>query len=335
MGSGQQLSDDVLGRLEKLARLKDGGVLSETEFEDAKRKLLAAELHSATPAGTLRNSTKLWIFGGAAALLLGALTAYAVKSDVEVANAVVPDEATDLNVEVAGLGEEPDFEQLCGAELTYSTIKDIVFDKAVEAYGETPGPLNSLRKAVRLRMEVPAMTKIDREIRRVDCSGRAVIDLPPGVQEQFGGKRSISAEVEYSVQPAADGSGSVVSVSGAGGMMASLVGAANLASASQLAAAGGPQLQKTFNPSFDCGQRLSNVERIICQSESLSGYDRALSDRYFEIKRTVSRVEWQTALASQREFLTARAKCPDEACIRNVYVAQSNRLDAIVAPSGI
>lgn len=334
MGNNRLLSEEVLDQLEKLARLKDSGILSEAEFEEAKRKLLSADRQLFKAANTSRDSTKLWVIGGASALLLGVFAAYAVTSDGEATSPVDSNQALEVNFAEADLSNgELDFEQLCGAESTYSTIKDIIFDKAVENYGETPGPLNSLRKAVRLRMEVPAMTQVDRELRRVDCSGRALIDLPPGVQEQFGGKRSIKAEVEYSVQPAADRSGSIVSVSGAGPIVESLVSAANLASASQLAAAGGPQLQKTYNPSFDCGRRLSNVERMICQNEHLSGLDRALSDRYFGVKKSVSSVEWQLVLQSQREFLTERAKCPDENCIRNSYVIQAQRLDDIVATS--
>ena len=44
--------------------------------------------------------------------------------------------------------------------------------------------------------------------------GRLSIDLPPGVAV-VGGRRTLSAEVDYVLQPAADGSGDVVMLEGA------------------------------------------------------------------------------------------------------------------------
>ncbi|HEX8402047.1 MAG TPA: hypothetical protein VF628_10115 [Allosphingosinicella sp.] len=84
----------------------------------------------------------------------------------------------------------------------------------------------------------------------------------------------------------------------------------------------------TFNPSFDCGRRLTNVERMICQDEDLAGRDRALSDQYFEVKNVIGPAAWREVAGAQREFLKQRAICADTTCLRAVYARQSGLLDA-------
>lgn len=323
----EHLSESAIRRLEQLAQLKERGVLSDGEFEDAKRAVLSGEaLGGRDVAHEVSSRWPVFAMLGLGVLLLIFGIAFwsrpnssdALSGDVNMveANFVEPEAETEL------------LSDLCGSESTYDGIKDIVFDEAIKAFGG-PGPLNSLRRAVRLRMEVPTVSNIDEKLNRVDCTGRAVIDLPPGVREQFGGDRALEAELEYSIQPAADKSGSVLRVEGIGNVIQRLVGAATLVRSSEIATQGGPQLQKTYNPSFDCGKALSNVERMICQDETLASYDRALSDRYFQLKSGVSATEWQIILRSQREFLAQRAQCPDANCVRSAYVQQARYLDQL------
>lgn len=328
-----RFSGDLVRRLEQLAELREKGILSEDEFNEAKRSALAGSSRYSVadkqPGASKKNQRFLEILLIGLGVLTVALGLVIFNRYSKDENVTSPTENVHDDLVAENVTASEDIRDLCGSESTYSGIKDLVFDEAVKAFGGQPGPLNSLRRAVSLKMEVPAVQKIDEEVMRVDCSGRAVIDLPPGVREQFDGARILEAEIEYSLQPAADSSGNVLRIEGAGGMIASLVGAANLLQASQVASQGGPQLVKTYNPSFDCGRRLSNVERMICQSESLSNYDRALSDRYFALKRDLSSVQWQMTLNSQRAFLSERSQCADEACVRQSYVSQARRLDEL------
>ena len=63
----------------------------------------------------------------------------------------------------------------------------------------------------------------------VNCSGSLSLDLPPGVAV-VGGRRTLTADVDYTVQPAADGSGNVVLLRNADAIVAPL---ATLARVSQ------------------------------------------------------------------------------------------------------
>jgi hypothetical protein len=58
-------------------------------------------------------------------------------------------------------------------------------------------------------MNGPVLRGIDDRLHAVACSGSAAIDLPPGVSVSDG-RSSLSGDIDYIVQAAADGSGMVV-----------------------------------------------------------------------------------------------------------------------------
>lgn len=87
------------------------------------------------------------------------------------------------------------------------------------------------------------------------------------------------------------------------------------------------QPRYTYNPSFHCGARLSNVEAMICQDQQLAILDRELSDRYFKIKAASPADLWAQIRVSQREFLRRRSVCADQDCIHQAYATQSMILD--------
>jgi uncharacterized protein YecT (DUF1311 family) len=62
-------------------------------------------------------------------------------------------------------------------------------------------------------MERPLLTDVDEELGTIRCSGRLSLDLPPGLAVA-GARRTLSADIDYVLQPAADGSGDVVMLEG-------------------------------------------------------------------------------------------------------------------------
>jgi hypothetical protein len=301
---------DQVEQLERLASLRERGLLSEEEFQEAKRGLLDGKNEQSPLAASAGGfKTGHWLATGAAALAAVVLVGALVTGRTS-ANADIQEPLSPPTVEPAELAQaEPQPEaSFCGSQATYTQIKDMVFEKAIESYGGDPVPLNSLKRAVSARMEFPVVAGVDEELQRTDCSGRLVIDLPPGMREQFDGEKSLEADVEYSSQPSADGTGSIIRVEGFGHVITRLVTAASLIRATRLASAGGPQLQRTFNPGFDCGTKLSNVERMICQDEVLAGADRAVSDKYLDLKALLTGADQRLLLATQRSFLSKRGQ---------------------------
>lgn len=103
----------------------------------------------------------------------------------------------------------------CASQLTYARLKEYVFDEAARIRNSDPGGLDSLAAYSVVRMDDPVVKSRDEQLNITVCTGRFVLNLPPGIQDSFNGQPVIGADVEYAAQAAADGSGLVYSMSGA------------------------------------------------------------------------------------------------------------------------
>jgi uncharacterized protein YecT (DUF1311 family) len=114
----------------------------------------------------------------------------------------------------AGKAAAAEPEDRCAAPATYDRIKRELFRQAAAARGSDLAAFDRLAPYAALRVSNPVLEEQDEGLERVSCSGDVALDLPPGVQV-VGGRRTLSARLGYSLQPAADGSGDVVTLSGA------------------------------------------------------------------------------------------------------------------------
>jgi uncharacterized protein YecT (DUF1311 family) len=96
-------------------------------------------------------------------------------------------------------------------------------------------------------MERPLLTDYDTELGTLRCSGRLTLDLPPGVAV-VGGRRTLSADIDYVLQPAADGSGDVVMLEGADPIIVPLATLAQTSSGSALPLPSSPSATPSENP---------------------------------------------------------------------------------------
>ncbi|HEX6740537.1 MAG TPA: hypothetical protein VF079_01930 [Sphingomicrobium sp.] len=103
----------------------------------------------------------------------------------------------------------------CASQLTYARLKEYVFDEAARIAKSDPGRLDLLAAHSVVRMDQPVVKSRDNDLNITVCSGRFVLNLPPGVRDSFDGRTLIAANVEYAAQAAADGSGLVYSMNGA------------------------------------------------------------------------------------------------------------------------
>lgn len=103
----------------------------------------------------------------------------------------------------------------CASQLTYARLKEYVFDEAARIGVSDPRRLDPLAAHSVVRMENPVVKSRDDELNITVCTGRFVLNLPPGIQDAFGGKPIIEADVQYAAQAALDGSGLVYSMDGA------------------------------------------------------------------------------------------------------------------------
>jgi hypothetical protein len=103
----------------------------------------------------------------------------------------------------------------CASNATYARLKQVAFDEAVRIRNADPANLDTLATHSVVRMEDPVVKNRDEELNVTVCSGRFILELPPGAERAFGGQRRLAADIEYSAQAAADGSGLVYEIRGA------------------------------------------------------------------------------------------------------------------------
>ncbi|UUR08642.1 lysozyme inhibitor LprI family protein [Sphingomonas glaciei] len=123
-----------------------------------------------------------------------------------------------------------DPEARCAAPATYDLIKRELFRQAAVTRGSNQAAFDQLSGYSALRVTKPVLREQDAGLERVSCTADVALDLPPGVQV-VGGRRTLTASLGYNLQPAADSSGDVVTLTGAEGITVPLATLARIGAA--------------------------------------------------------------------------------------------------------
>jgi uncharacterized protein YecT (DUF1311 family) len=205
-------------------------------------------------------------------------------------------------------------------------------------------------------MENPVMESQDTANNAVNCSGSLAIDLPPGLGV-VGGRRTLSADVDYTVQPAADGSGTVVLLRNADAIITPL---ATLARVSEPAPSTGlppadvnevaptepaalppneaqppseqghQQSSSNARPSFDCANARTKGEIAVCSDSGLAALDRNMAAQYGRAMASASPDEAALLRRTRDRFLSYRDHCPSRSCIGDAYVGRMREIRDIM-----
>jgi hypothetical protein len=108
-----------------------------------------------------------------------------------------------------------ELQNACASTLAYERLKALLFNQAVRVGNADPVNMGTLARHSVVRMESPALRSRDDSLDMIVCTGRLVLELAPGAERAFAGERRLLADVEYSAQPALDGSGFVYQLRGA------------------------------------------------------------------------------------------------------------------------
>lgn len=103
----------------------------------------------------------------------------------------------------------------CTSPASFDRLKELTFDEAIRIRGGDSTALDRVGAAAVVRMERPRVVSRDDSLNVTVCAGRLVLELPPGAENAFDGRRRIEADVEYAAQDAPDGSGLVFQMDGA------------------------------------------------------------------------------------------------------------------------
>jgi len=224
--------------------------------------------------------------------------------------------------------------QACASPQSLNGVKRRLFANARVLPGANAAAIDSLERGTVTRIIEPVVDQLDTEIGRTICSGRLILDLPPGVERAFGGERQLSVQIRYSSQQAADGSGNVYDVFGAEALALRLSQAAG-GRAPPIAPQGvgpaeGSGDQSSFNPSFRCSPRNTQVERMTCSSPELSSLDRRSTSAYNRALELADEPGARSEIRQfQRGFLRDLSACRTRYCIARAYQAHISRLQMI------
>ncbi len=246
----------------------------------------------------------------------------------------------------------------CASDATYDRLKELVFDEAARIRKSDPRNLDPLAAAAVVRMEDPVVKSRDDGLNVTVCSGRFIIELPPGSENAFDGKRRLDAEVEYAAQAAVDGSGLVYQMDGAepiiyrlatfglkGAPMPKIV-AAEPASNPRPAivptsppgsepAAGPepdsppPMTRVTVRPGFNCRYARTRSEKMICSSPRLAAQDRQMASLYYDLMAGADPATRAHLRRSRDAFLGRREQCRSENCVGSTYASRMAELRTI------
>ena len=258
--------------------------------------------------------------------------------------------------------------QACASQASYDRLKALVFEKAAQVRSGNAVLLDQLAASTVVRMEEPVVKSRDEALNVTVCTGRMVIELPPGSEDAFNGERRLVADVEYAAQAAADGSGLVYQLDGAEPMIYRLA-AIDLRNASRVAEApppptpvptpeprvaaapaplpspaprrtppvakqrdpDSPPRPAQARPSFNCRYARTETEQMVCSDERLAARDRAMASLYYQAVAAADPETRRILRGTRDRFLDRRERCASSGCVARAYEDRIDEIDRIMS----
>lgn len=250
-------------------------------------------------------------------------------------------------------------EKRCSSQSTYNLIKRELFRRAAQVRGSDQPAFDKLAAYASIRMERPVLESEDGGT--VNCSGSLSLDLPPGVAV-VGGRRTLSSDVDYSLQRAADGSGEVLTLGGADAIITPLATLARTAQAPAAVPASPPnsadpgydgpgevapapplipvnpppppepvRQPATARPSFNCANAKTRGELAVCSSSDLAALDRQMASQFNRALAEAGPGEREMLTRTRARFLAFRDRCGSDSCIADAYRGRIAEIRDIMA----
>jgi uncharacterized protein YecT (DUF1311 family) len=154
------------------------------------------------------------------------------------------------------------------------------------------------------------------------------------------------SDVDYTIQPAADGGGDVVLLRNADSIIAplatltrvaapvdqslaesnELAPEANVEASESAALEPGPQSSYPGRPSFDCNDARTKGEIAVCSDSGLSALDVNMAAQYRRALTSASPEQRGLLQSTRDRFLAYRDRCPNRQCIGDAYVGRMREI---------
>lgn len=256
----------------------------------------------------------------------------------------------------------------CATRQTYDQVKAELFRQASATRGNDQAVFDRLSGYATLRMENPVLKRQDEGLGTLVCSGRTSIDLPPGLVVA-GGRNSLTADLDYALQNAADGSGQVVTLAGADAITVPLAtlaraGAAQPADTNAVEPSSAPEAtlpsppvvpdgpptpqpipapraetpppaptpeRASSSPAFNCRYARTRGEIAVCSDDGLALLDRRMTSVYVDALRQGTPEQDALLRRTRDRFLGYRDRCTDNGCIAGAYRDRIREISDIMA----
>ena len=234
----------------------------------------------------------------------------------------------------------PDAASLCASQATADALKREIFHSAGEARHQQEG-YGRLADIAYLRVDRPILKGTDEKFHRSDCSGTVIVSLPPGVTSSDGATM-VSAEIDYSVYPAADGSGRVVRLKN-GGAITDLLGKLQARegargggesadrNASSAQSKEGAESPAVAPQSSSCRSATTDAEARACADPELSRLDRNLAAQFTDAGSRADSTQRRLLDLTQIRFRSRLEQCASNQCIANAYRSRSREISDIMS----
>jgi len=284
----------------------------------------------------MRRLTPLNIALIAAAILILAFVLWTVAST----RRGNPDALTETDSVAVPRGTDP--AKRCAAQSTYDLIKRDLFRRAAALRGSDQAAFDRIASYSVARIDQPLLDSEDEGTGAVACTGTMTLDLPPGVAV-VGGRRTLNADIGYTLQRSADGNGEVLTLTRADAIITPLATLARVGrpATDPLAPVGSdplapavpprfptqpaapplppPAVQPTANPSFNCANARTRGEIAVCANPGLAALDRQMAATYVDALRGADPATAAMLRRSRDRFLGYRDQCPSDDCIADTY----------------
>lgn len=256
-----------------------------------------------------------------------------------------------------GEAQPTNLERQCGARSVHEAIKRELFRRAAEARGSDQDALRSIGEQASARMEAAMLTAQSRDAGTISCSGLLWIDIPPNFIAP-GGRRTLSSDVDYTIETSAEGAGDLVSLGGADTIVTALARLARVRTVEEQPPvvvdptydAGGeviapgaqtvpppppevmvPDETASADPSFDCGAARTRSEIAVCNNPGLADLDRQMASLYNRSLGGADAEQRNLLERTRSRFLAYRDRCRSEACIAGAYQGRMREIRDIMA----
>jgi hypothetical protein len=226
-------------------------------------------------------------------------------------------------------------ESWCAAQTTYDAIRHELFRRAAQVRGSDEQAYTRLADFALLRVSGPVVQGVDDRVHSVTCAGTAFLDLPPDVSAA-GGRRTLTGDLDYIIQPAADGTGNVIRIGNADSIVIPLA-TLSRTGVPQSAPLFPPELGNAVTPATPDGieegraDDPDDAEEPDNSTEDLDSLEGQVAGQFAGAMAQADDEQRGLLQRTERRFRAIQRRCATQQCVAQTYQSRTREISDIMA----